>query len=95
VVPGLSPQPPNGVDARPPSTTSAAAVLAEVRGCIAALANESPYKVSVVDEQLLLLVDAIHGDDVPALEPVEGGPDEVWVRLVLAMDRLVDLRSTM
>ena len=70
-------------------------VLAEVRGCIAALANQPAYKVSVADEQLLLLVDAIHGDDVPVLEPVEGGPDEVWMRLVLATDRRVDLRSTM
>lgn len=51
--------------------------------------------MSVAYEQLQLLVDAIHGDDVPALERVEAGPDEVWVRLVLAMDRLVDIRSTM
>ena len=76
------------------TTLEYAYVLAEVRGCIAALANQSPYKVSVAYEQLLLLVDAIHGDGVPVLGPVEGGPDEVWVRLVLAMDWLVDLRST-
>ena len=60
-----------------------------------ALANQRTDRVSVAYEQLQLLVDAIHGDDVPALERVEAGPDEVWVRLVLAMDRLVDIRSTM
>lgn len=69
-----------------------ALTLAECRGCIAALADRSPYGLSVAYERVLLLLDAIHDDEVPALEPVVGDPAEVWVRLVMAMDRLVRLR---
>lgn len=67
-------------------------VLAECRGCIAALADQMPFEFSVAYERLLLLLDAIHGDDVPALEPVPGEPDEVWARLIAALDLLIRLR---
>ena len=73
-------------------TLEYALVLAECRSCIAALADQSGYELSVGWERLLLLIDAIHGDDVPALEPVEGDLGELWVQLVVAMDRLSRLR---
>lgn len=69
-----------------------ALALAESRGCIAALAEQSPFELSVVYERLLLLLDAIHGDEVPALEPVRGDPGDLWVRLVAALDGLFVLR---
>ena len=77
--------------------TSHESSLSGTRAALAdcALADRSPFESSIVYERLLLLaLDTIHGDDVPALEPIDGDPGEVaWVRLVVAMDRPVRLSA--
>lgn len=54
-----------------------AQVLAELRSCLGALADLSPYASSIAYEHLLLDVDEMHGGRGPALHLVTGKVDEL------------------
>lgn len=75
-------------------TLEYAYALADCRSCLASLADQSPFELSVFYERLLLLLDALHGDCVPALYTITGMPDELYARLMVGLDRLIQLRRS-
>lgn len=47
----------------------------------------------MLDDRLLLLLDALHGDCVPAPYTIAGTPDELYARMMVGLDRLIQLRG--
>lgn len=73
-------------------TLAYAVALADVRGCLAALADTATsFADSVRYEQLLLHLDAINDGDGPALTPTSGAPCELLRQLESAIEGLIDL----
>lgn len=84
--------PPTGiVEGMQHMTIEYAEVLADCRSCLAALADSNPFEQSVAYERLLLDLDAIHGDIIPALERITGVRDQLLLRFETGIDRLIDL----
>jgi len=65
---------------------SYAQALADVRSCLAALADPSTYRPSVDYDHLLLDIDAMHGGLFPATRPVTGTTSQLHRRVVLGRD---------
>ncbi len=75
-----------------PMSLAYAIALAEARSCLAALADIAmDFDESVLYEHLLLDLDALHGDDAPALHPLTRDRAELLRRLEAAVDRMLDL----
>lgn len=75
-----------------PMSLAYAIALAEARSCIAAPADgATDIDESVLYEHLLLDLDALHGDDAPALHPLTRDRAELLRRLEAAVDRMLDL----
>ncbi len=75
-----------------PMSLAYAIALVEARSCLAALADgATDFDESVHFEHLLLDLDALHGDDAPALHPLTGDRAELLRRLEAAVDRMLDL----
>ncbi len=75
-----------------PMSLAYAIPLAEARSCLAALADVAmDFDESVLYEHLLLDIDALHGDDAPALSARVGDRTELLRRLEAAVDRMLDL----
>lgn len=70
-----------------------AGVLAECRGCLATLADQSPRELSLIYERLLLVLDVMHADMTPAANPLDVTEDDLVARLLCGLDRLVALNS--
>ena len=65
--------------------------LADVRSCLAALADQSRFDPSIAYEQLLLDLDAMHGGLFPAAYPVTGTVPELHRRIEARLDELAHL----
>ena len=66
--------------------------IAEARSCLATLADVAiDFDQSVLYEHLLLDLDALHGDDAPALSARVGDRTELLRRLEAAVDRMRNL----
>jgi hypothetical protein len=76
-------------------TLEYAYVLADCRSCLAALADQPPFEQSVGYARLLLLLDALHDDCVPALETITGTPAELHARLLDGLSMPIDLRHSL
>lgn len=75
-----------------PMSLGYAIPLAEASSCLTALADIAmDFDESVLYEHLLLDLDALHGDDSPALHPLTGNRAELHRRLEAAVDRMLDL----
>jgi len=75
-----------------PMSLTYAIALAEARSCLAALADgATDFDESIHFEHLLLDLDALHGDDAPALSARVGDRTELLRRLEAAVDRMLDL----
>lgn len=69
-----------------------AIALAQARSCLAALADiATDFDESVLYEQLLLDLDALHGEDGPALHSLAGNRAELLRRLEAAVDQMIEL----
>src|SRR4051812_17622925 len=72
-------------------TVGYASQLAEARSCLAALADASPFELSVEYEHLLLELDAMHGGHGPATFPVTGSLSELHQRVEARLEDLSGL----
>jgi len=65
--------------------------LADVRSCLAALADQSPRDPSIAYEYVLLDLDALHGGLFPSTYPMTGIPAHLHRRAEARLDALVHL----
>ncbi len=73
-------------------TLKYAATLADCRGCLARLADITPYEQSLVYERALLWFDAMSDDDAPACAmPDLVDEADLLARFERAADRLLEL----
>ncbi len=68
-----------------------AAALAEARSYLAALADATAFDASIEYDRVLLQLDAIHGDETPALYAVSPVPQQVLhARAEAAIEALIE-----